>query len=119
MTANSMTITNSTITLMVNDMDKAINFYVEGLGLKLLGRYGNHYSQVEASGMVIGLHPSDHKTNPTESISIGFGVDNLSTAKTRLAELSIQYNERKEKGGNFIHFRDPQGYHLYFRENSN
>jgi len=47
----------SQVTLMVPDMDAAVRFYTETLGLHLKARYGNEFAVVEAPGLTIGLHP--------------------------------------------------------------
>ena len=49
------------ITVMVADMDNAVRFYTETLGLKLEHRYENHYAEIEAPGLRIGLHPVSDK----------------------------------------------------------
>ena len=36
------------ITVMVADMDNAVRFYTETLGLKLEKQYENHYAEIEA-----------------------------------------------------------------------
>jgi catechol 2,3-dioxygenase-like lactoylglutathione lyase family enzyme len=110
------TLTQSTVTLMIANMDKTIIFYTDGLGLTLTSRYENHYAQVSAPGLMIGLHPAGQRPEPSESISIGFGVTELADAKNRLKQMSVPFTERKEEGGRFIHFLDPDGYHLYFRK---
>ena len=109
-------ITNTNITIMVSDMSKSIAFYTDGLGFKLLNHYGNHYAQISAPGIIIGLHPSENKTDSSENISIGFTVNDFEEAKKQLHQLTIEYHERKEQGGNFIHFKDPDGTPLYFIE---
>ena len=46
-------------TIFVSDMDRAVRFYTESLGLKLQYRAGDHWAQVEAGdGLCIGLHPA-------------------------------------------------------------
>jgi catechol 2,3-dioxygenase-like lactoylglutathione lyase family enzyme len=108
------TITQTNVTIMVKDLSKAIRFYEDVLGFRLMKRYGEFYAQISAPGIVIGLHPSDGKPNSSENISIGFTDDDFSQVKTRLEELKIQHQERSEEGGNFIHFKDPDGTPLYF-----
>ncbi len=45
------------VTVMVSDLERAIRFYTEALGLKLKWRWGD-YAEVEAPGVTIGLHPA-------------------------------------------------------------
>ena len=45
-------------TVYVSNMDNAIRFYTEALGLELTNRFGNHWATVQAGKtLVIGLHP--------------------------------------------------------------
>ena len=45
-------------TVYVSNMDTAIRFYTDVLGLKLTNRFGNHWATVQAgTTLVIGLHP--------------------------------------------------------------
>ena len=94
-------ITQTAITIMVTDLSKSISFYTQVLGFELLNQYGNHYAQIAAPGINIGLHPSDKKTNSSEAISIGFTVNDFDEAKMVLDEYVISYKERKEEGGKF------------------
>jgi catechol 2,3-dioxygenase-like lactoylglutathione lyase family enzyme len=109
-----MAIKDSNVTIMVKDMEQSISFY-QSIGLTLKNKWGNSYAQLNAPGVVIGLHPGNN-TNPTGSgsISIGFVTDNLENEKTNLGKLSIKVEERKEEGGQFLHFTDPDGTQLYF-----
>ena len=43
------------VSVMVADFKKAVQFYVETLGLKLQHQVEGHYAQVEAPGLTIGL----------------------------------------------------------------
>ena len=110
-----MTITAGNITIMVRDMDKSISFY-QSIGLTLKTRWGNHYAQVTAPGVVIGLHPTSDSslTGGSGSASIGFTADSFEEAKSLLQKLSIPSTSRNEEGGQFLHFSDPDGTALYF-----
>ena len=110
-----LTIKNANLTINVKDMDKSVVFY-QSIGFKLQNRWGNHYAQLAAPEVVIGLHPlGDSPPNGgSGNISIGFTTDNLDEARSQLNSLSIQLSERKEEGGEFLHFADPDGTQLYF-----
>jgi catechol 2,3-dioxygenase-like lactoylglutathione lyase family enzyme len=110
-------IKTSNITIMVQDMDKSIDFY-ENIGLELKQRWNNHYAQVAAPGVVIGLHPANEPAKTTNSISIGFGVDSLDEVKKRLLELGVAYENAEDKAGKYAHFKDPDGTLLYFMEST-
>src|SRR2546425_8548688 len=54
-----MTISGGMPTIFVGDMDAAVRFYTEALGLKLLERYGNHWASIDCGhGLTIGLPPA-------------------------------------------------------------
>ncbi len=65
-------------TIYVSDMDRAVAFYTETLGLKLQQRFGNDWASIDAGqGLVLGLHPSSPggpRPGTGGSISVGFGV---------------------------------------------
>lgn len=110
-----MKIKEANITINVLDLDKSILFY-ESIGLSVQNRWNNHYAQLIAPGIVIGLHPTSEKNLKGNSgnVSIGFTTDDFEGAKSGLKDLSIKVNERQEEGGQFLHFSDPDGSSLYF-----
>ena len=109
-----MTIKDSNVTIMVKDMDKSVDFY-EGIGFKIKNRWGNHYAQLAAPGVTLGLHPVEKSTvKGSGNTSIGFTTDNLEEAKSMLSKQSIKAESRNEEGGQFLHFTDPDGTQLYF-----
>ncbi len=108
-------IKESNITINVKDMDKSISFY-ESIGLKIKNRWGNHYAQLTAPGVVIGLHPAkdNNLAGNSGNVSIGFTTDDFEKAKSELIKMSIDLQTREEEGGQFVHFNDPDGTALYF-----
>jgi catechol 2,3-dioxygenase-like lactoylglutathione lyase family enzyme len=110
-----MAIKESNITVNIKDMDKSISFY-ESLGLALKTRWGNHYAQLTAPGIIIGLHPTSdgHLKGNSGNVSIGFTTDDFEEAKSLLTKLAIETTERSEEGGQFLHFNDPDGTAIYF-----
>lgn len=50
----------------------------------------------------------------TGNLSIGFTTEDFEKTKNTLRQLEIEVIERKEKGGKFLHFNDPDGTSLYF-----
>lgn len=110
-----MQIKETNVTIMIKDMDRSILFY-QSLGFIVKNRWGNHYAQITGSGITIGLHPTDDKILSTAPghISIGFITDQFEEAKSFLQKSSIASTQRKEDGGEFLHFSDPDGTALYF-----
>jgi len=113
-------IKEANVTLMVTDIDRAVHFYVETLGLKLRNRYGNEFAQVTAPGTTIALHPiSDQGPNsaPPERISIGFSVDHLDGVMSELKAKGVQFSRvTDDKQVRLAFFNDPDGYALYLSE---
>jgi catechol 2,3-dioxygenase-like lactoylglutathione lyase family enzyme len=109
-----ISINETNITIMVRDMDTAVSFY-ESIGLKLKQRWDNHYAMVTASGITIGLHPSEETDTNSGTVSIGFMIDKIDEAKTLLDTNKIAYTSQEDgKSGSYIHFKDPYGTVLYF-----
>lgn len=99
---------------MTKDMDLSVSFYT-ALGFTLKNRWGNHYTQLEAPGITIGIHPSEQTvSNGSGNLSIGFTTDDFDAVQPLLNSLKISNEIREEEGGKFIHFSDPDGTQLYF-----
>ena len=113
--SNHSIIKNTNITINVTDMDLSVKFY-QSLGFEVKQQWGNHYAQLEARGITIGLHPSDKSnlSGHSGNVSIGFTATNFEEASKLLKDLNINAQERKEEGGEFLHFSDPDGTALYF-----
>jgi len=110
-----LNIKEANITINVSDMDKSILFY-ESIGLTAKNRWSNHYAQLVAPGIVIGLHPTNEinlKWN-SGNVSIGFTTDDFEGVKSVLKSISVKVTERQEEGGQFLHFNDPDGTSIYF-----
>ena len=79
-TALEVLCSEGNVTVMVSEMNSAIQFYVEKLGLTLKVRYSDQFAQVVAPGLTIALHPADRqgrRSGRSEGLSIGLRVDNL------------------------------------------
>jgi len=110
-----MVIKDCNVTIMVKDMDASISFY-ESIGLAIKQRWANHYAQLTAPGITIGLHPLADSVAAigSGSISIGFTTDNFEETTGHLQKLNINITARNEEGGQFVHFTDPDNTSLYF-----
>jgi catechol 2,3-dioxygenase-like lactoylglutathione lyase family enzyme len=108
-------IIHTNVTINVNDLTKSLDFY-QAIGFVLKNRWGNHYAQLTAPGIEIGLHPTDsgNMTKGSGNISIGISIQDVEDGKSLLLKAGIPYIERSETGGQFIHFNDPDGNALYF-----
>ena len=102
---------------MISDMDQAIDFYVNTLGLELINRYGNHYAELDANGFMVALHPTTNNVTVGNSVSIGLGVFNFDETIKLLENKGITFSF--EQGGyiRLAHFVDPDGNSLFLAEN--
>ena len=109
-----MQIKSTNLTINVADIDKSISFY-KSIGFSLKERWENHYAQLIAPGIMIGLHPFSNSALQGSSgiLSIGFIVNDFEASKNSLIQLGIAIKERTEEGGDFLHFNDPDGTSLY------
>lgn len=112
-------------TIYVSDMDRAVEFYTNTLGLKLQFRAGNHWAQVDAgNGMQIGLHPSGPQSPPagkSGSISVGFTINQpldqvVATLKSRGVAFRGPIMDDAKGGIRLAFFGDPDGNDLYLAE---
>ena len=112
---NLMKIVNTNVTINVKALSDSVLFY-EKIGFSLKQRWGDHYAQMSAPGIELGLHPSNDEadSNYRAGISIGFTTDDFEKTKNELFKLGIPVIERSEEGGDFLHFNDPDGTSLYF-----
>lgn len=107
-------INSCNVTIMVADIDSAVNFYTAIIGMNLKQRWGNYYAMVEAPGLVIGLHPANTVEPRSKDVSIGFLVNSLAEAEQHLQENNIVFTNSEGPGGKYAHFTDPWGTALYF-----
>lgn len=115
-------ITGGNATVYVSDMDRAVTFYVETLGLTLEQRWGNHWAAIRAGqSLYIGLHPKSDKApapGTSGSISIGLTIDEpIDGMVQRLQAKGVQFRGpvvRDDQGGiSLAFFGDPDGNDLY------
>jgi catechol 2,3-dioxygenase-like lactoylglutathione lyase family enzyme len=114
-------ITSGNATVMVSDMDRAVDFYTRVLGLKLMTRAGSDWAEVETPGLTIGLHRAGHGPKPgiQGAISIGFDVaGSIETAMATLRERGVRFQGPvvDNEPVRLAFFGDPDGNALYLCE---
>ena len=116
-------ITGGNATVFVSNMDRAVHFYTQPLGLKLTNRFGDHWATVDAGkGLTIGLHPASPKyPAPGTKGGMMLGLEVQGTIEKVVAQLSekgVQFKGSvvRDQGGNFINFEDPDGNEIYLWE---
>lgn len=105
------------LNLMISDMDRSIAFYCEVLGMKLINRYGNHYAEVQAPDLLIGLHPKSDQTHYGNNISIGIGVKAFDETMAELQKQGIQCRLENDGWIRLAYFEDPDNNLLFLAEN--
>jgi catechol 2,3-dioxygenase-like lactoylglutathione lyase family enzyme len=110
--------TEANVTVMVSDLDRAVQFYTEVLGLTLKRRAGDGWAEIEAPGLTIGLHPaSAHGPQPGQagSLSIGFGVTALEPVMAALQAKEVVFAPHISEDGpvRLAFFSDPDRNPLY------
>ena len=115
-------ITGGLVTVYVTDVERAVEFYTEALGLELAYREGPSWAVVRApDGFGVGLHQTmdDAEAGVSGSTSLGFRVE---------GELADVVEDLRSRGVTFVtdlteetavplaYFEDPDGNVLYVVE---
>ena len=96
----------------VSDMERAVTFYHDVLGLRLLYRTGDDWAQFEAGPVQLGLHASGQQGEHRAGGTVAFRVDDLDASRLELAARGISFSpEGGGEGGEprFVEFQDPDG----------
>src|SRR4051812_18051849 len=82
-------IRGGTATVYVSDMDRAILFYTQTLGLTLVNRIANEWAEIDAgTGFIIGVHPARPPvTRPAISGSINIEFRAIGTLEATVLTL--------------------------------
>ena len=108
---------NCRINVMITDMNASLEFYTVTLGFKLVNRYGDHYAEVQAPGLLIGLHPTSDKIKIGNNISIGIGVGNFDSTVASLEAKGLIFTIEKDGYIRLAHFKDLDDNQLFLAEN--
>jgi catechol 2,3-dioxygenase-like lactoylglutathione lyase family enzyme len=110
------------VTIFVSNMDRAVRFYTEVLGMRVEYRFGDQWASLKTDdGMTVGLHPAS-KESPAGrkgSITIGFEVsESIERAVTAMKDKGVKFvgpivDDKEIKAA---HFEDPDGNEMYIVE---
>jgi catechol 2,3-dioxygenase-like lactoylglutathione lyase family enzyme len=110
-------------TILVSDMDRAVAFYVETLGLGLIYRTGADWASIDAGGgFSIGLHSARHggpQPGTGGSITVGLTVTGpIEEIVATLAGKGVAFHGPVLDQGfvKLAFFTDPDGNALYLSE---
>ena len=116
-------ISGGNATVFVSNMDAAVRFYTETLGLKLTNRFGDHWATVQAgTSLTIGLHPASSKypaPGTKGAVRIGLEIDEpIEKAVSRLEKKGVRFDGPiiKDTSGSFAQFHDQDGNPMYLWE---
>ena len=108
------------VAIVVSDVDAALRFYTEILGLSPGARFAGHWAIVQAPGLTIGLHPpSKHYPPPGTKGAMMIGLEiaeDIEVAVARLTAKGVGFTGpivRDPRAGAFANFTDPDGNSFY------
>lgn len=104
------------VMLGVRDLAKAVEFYRDKLGLKLVMNEPG-LALLQCGNMMIGLNPGLVRFAPqvTGATEVSFGVDNLRATQKALAEKGITFLSEPQQAtptDMAVHFKDEDGHLL-------
>jgi catechol 2,3-dioxygenase-like lactoylglutathione lyase family enzyme len=106
----------------VSNMDVAIGFYTDTLGLTLTNRFGDHWATVEAGRLVIGIHPQTPRTpapSSRGSVMLGLTIDEpIERVVSQLTARGVRITGPivRAQGDAFVEIVDPDGNPIYLWE---
>ncbi|HEX8100951.1 MAG TPA: VOC family protein [Actinomycetota bacterium] len=96
----------------VSDMDRAVRFYQDVLGLSLANRQGDNWAVFDAGGRQFSLHRvvDGHPSAPGGATAV-FAVRDLDRARALLSERGVEFGHEGDVEGyaRFASFHDPDG----------
>jgi catechol 2,3-dioxygenase len=96
----------------VSDLDRAVAFYRDVLGLQLIRRDGDAWAVFDAGGRPFALHAAveGHPVSPGGATAV-FSVADLDRARAVLGERGVRFGHEGDVEGyaRFASFQDPDG----------
>ena len=93
------------------DLEAAVRFYRDAVGLTLVRRDGDAWAQFDAGSVRFALHATEEE-NPPGSGTAVFRVEDLEAARWTLQQRGVRFEEQTgevEGFARFATFRDPDG----------
>jgi predicted enzyme related to lactoylglutathione lyase len=97
----------------VGDMNRAVKFYRDVIGLPLKFESPG-WSEFETGGTKLGLHPASEK-NPPGKLEMGFNVENLQKFYDEMRAKGVTFSmppKKQDFGEMLAQFVDSEGAHV-------
>jgi catechol 2,3-dioxygenase-like lactoylglutathione lyase family enzyme len=95
-----------------HDMDRAVAFYTDVVGLPLLRRDGDDWAEFDAGAVRLGLHGAGERSEPPAGGTVALRVDDLDASKLALEGRGVVFDAyvgEVEGRARFASFLDPDG----------
>ncbi len=103
----------------VSDLDRAVAFYRDAVGLSLLRRDGQEWAELAAGDTRLGLHGAGERRDLPEGGTVVLRVDDLDLARAALEGRGVRFHAHVgevEGRARFASFVDPDGNRLQLIE---
>jgi predicted enzyme related to lactoylglutathione lyase len=96
---------------VTHDMDRAVAFYRDALGLSVRFQDGTRWAQFDAGGVNFSLSAPEEAAEGATGAVVIFEVDDIDAARTRLEAGGARVLVDRDMGahGRSLSFRDPDG----------
>ena len=95
---------------ITGDMERAVAFYRDALGLTLAFQDGGKWAQMKAGDSNFALSSADEGAPGAVGATVVIEVDDLAAAKAQLAAHGAEITGERQMGsGQALTFRDPDG----------
>ncbi len=97
------------IWLPVDDMDKAVAFYRDSLGLEVV-EHDDDWSEVTAGDQIIGLNANESPSGDGGAV-VAFKVDDIDSSVGQLKDKGVEFADQvsEHPWGKIAPFKDPAG----------
>jgi predicted enzyme related to lactoylglutathione lyase len=107
------------VTIMVDNLDRAVDFYTHVVGLYEDLRFGDSWAEMVTQGLTIGLHPKRPGFHPAPEhnhVSIGFEVRDIRATAKEMEAKGVQFQFQENEVNILAFFKDLDGTHLYLTQ---